>query len=58
MTIRKLQKFGALRKVYRGKGKIELSDGSEYPIRFTFAQISDGQLLISGGINKSIWDNY
>jgi hypothetical protein len=56
MTIKELKKFGTLRRTFRGKGIISLSNGSELPTRFTLAQQSDGQLLLSADINLSVWE--
>jgi hypothetical protein len=56
MTIKELKKFGTLRRAFKGKGIISLSNGSELPTRFALAQQPDGQLLLSADINRSVWE--
>jgi hypothetical protein len=56
MTIKSLQKFGTIRRSFKGKGKISLTNGDDLPIHFTLAQRTDGQLLLSADVNLSTWD--
>lgn len=56
MTLKSLKKFGTLRRTFKGKGAISLSNGNELPTRFSLAQRSDGQLLLSADVNLSTWE--
>ena len=56
MTSESLSTFGELRRAFQGAGNIRLQNVGEFKTRFTLAQRSDGQLLFSADIARSIWD--
>jgi hypothetical protein len=56
MATQDVKRFGTTRKVFRGKGKIKLADGSEHLAQFTLAQLINTELIFIINIKHSMWD--
>ena len=51
MSIKSLEKYGTVRRVFKGKGSVKFKSGAIYRCRFTLGQFSNTNLLISADIN-------
>src|ERR671922_2431494 len=55
MTVKEVKKFGTPRKIFKGKGKVKLSDGSEIQAQFTLAQLLSAELIFIVYIKRATW---
>jgi len=56
MTLAKLKRFGPLQKTFKGKGVMKFQDGTDASAKFTFAQLSNVDLIFTAQLDMSQWE--